>query len=65
MAASLTRFKLRVLVKKFANRRAVRLLSNTNIRESDSTSEESSKKTTHFGFQTVTEEEKEEKGNSS
>ncbi|KAL4224325.1 2-hexaprenyl-6-methoxy-1 [Mactra antiquata] len=61
MAASMSRCKLRILLKKYDNRHVLKLLSNSYTVESGYQNNGSSKKKTHFGFQSVTEEEKEEK----
>ncbi|XP_045171678.2 2-methoxy-6-polyprenyl-1,4-benzoquinol methylase, mitochondrial-like [Mercenaria mercenaria] len=61
MAASMTRCKLRILAKRLCDRQLLRLLSSTKSSGNDSAANDSTQRKTHFGFETVTEAEKEEK----
>lgn len=58
----MTKCKLRILAKKLCDRHLLRLLSTTGVREHSFTNNDTSEKKTHFGFETVTEAEKEDKG---
>jgi len=59
MAASLTRSKIRVIFRRYACLKNCRSFSKYTALRHEANS---SQKTTHFGFQTVSEEEKEGKG---
>ncbi|XP_060601796.1 2-methoxy-6-polyprenyl-1,4-benzoquinol methylase, mitochondrial-like [Ruditapes philippinarum] len=61
MAASMTKCKFRVIARKLCDRHLLRLLSTSNTREHNISNNDPAERKTHFGFETVTEAEKEDK----